>query len=342
MGSMNNDNIFLRGLIYKNDRRGATIMLTEMAVLTAIVFVLQMLAGSIPRFFGLFTVTLALAPIVIGSALYGPLAGAWLGLVFGAAVLISGDATPFMQINIFGTLATVLMKGMLAGFAAGLVYRLIEKKNTYVAVFAAALVCPVVNTGVFFLGCVLFFLPTIAEWGAAAGYQNAAAYMFVGLAGFNFLFEVGVNMILAPVLHRVILLINKKMPRRSVRTSTVEEHFNSIPIYKRKIGICILLSFITFGIYLIYWMYLLVKTTRAIKIAKSNCTGEMLCLLFVPFYSLYWWFTRGKLVKDKLAQNEVAIIGNEIAYLILGIFGLTIISMAIMQNDFNSLPTESA
>ena len=113
-----------------------------------------------------------------------------------------------------------------------------------------------------------------------------------------------------------------------------------IPVNKRKIGVCILLSILTFGLYQIYWGYLLVKNTRAIQKDESSCTGEMLCLLFVPFYSYYWWFTRGKIVKDKFAEQGYSAIGNEIAYLILGIFGLTIVSMAIMQNDFNSLKTE--
>ncbi|MBQ8380448.1 MAG: F0F1 ATP synthase subunit A, partial [Clostridia bacterium] len=114
-----------------------------------------------------------------------------------------------------------------------------------------------------------------------------------------------------------------------------------IPINKRKIGVCILLSIITLGIYQIYWEYLLVKNTRAIKKDESSCTGEMLCLIFVPFYSLFWWFTRGKIVKDEFAKYGHSAIGNEIAYLILEIFGLGIISMSIMQNDFNSLSSDS-
>ncbi len=112
-------------------------------------------------------------------------------------------------------------------------------------------------------------------------------------------------------------------------------------INKRNIATSILLSIVTFGIYFIYWEYLLVKNTRAIKKDDSSCTGEMLCLIFVPFYSLYWWFTRGKILKDDFANHGYSATGNEIAYLVLGIFGLSIVSMAIMQNDFNSLPSES-
>ena len=105
--------------------------------------------------------------------------------------------------------------------------------------------------------------------------------------------------------------------------------------------ICILLSIITFGIYGIYWLYLLVKNTRSIQKNTTSCTGEMLCLIFVPFYSLYWWYTRGEKVKQEFSQHNYASTGNGIVYLILAIFGLSIVSMAIMQSDFNSLKSET-
>ena len=206
------ENIFTKGLIVKNDRQAMTLMLTEMAVLTAIVVVLQLL-GSFIRF-GTFSVSLVLIPIVVGAALYGPLAGAWLGLVFGVVVLASGDAAAFLTVNPAGTVVTVLLKGMLAGFAAGTVYRLIENKNRLAAVFAAAAVCPIVNTGAFLLGCLAFFLPTLSEWGAAAGFDNVFVYMIVGLVGLNFLFELLFNVVLAPAVHRALLLIEKAVRSR--------------------------------------------------------------------------------------------------------------------------------
>ena len=75
-------------------------------IFTAIVFVLQLLGGGIR--FGMFSITLVLVPIVVGSAVYkwkpkswyGILTGAWLGLVFGIAVLVSGDAAAFMAIDV--------------------------------------------------------------------------------------------------------------------------------------------------------------------------------------------------------------------------------------------------
>lgn len=174
------------------------------AIFTALVVILQLL-GSFIRF-GPFSISLVLVPIVLGAALADAKIGGWLGFVFGAAVLISGDAAPFLAVNIAGTVITVLIKGLLCGIAAGLVFYGAQKVNRYFAVIAAAVICPVVNTGVFLLGCKLFFMETITEWGLALGFSNVGEYMFFGLAGGNFLFELGANIVLAPVILKVLSL----------------------------------------------------------------------------------------------------------------------------------------
>lgn len=174
---------------------------------TAIVVVLQFLGGSIR--FGMFSISLVLIPIVVGAAVYSWKAGAWLGFAFGVAVLLSGDAAAFLAVDVAGTILVVLLKGTLCGLFSGLVYALLEKHQPIVAVIAAAIVCPVVNTGVFLLGCQVFFLPTITEWAAQYGYADAGTYMVLGLAGVNFLIELGVNIVLAPVITRLIRLGKK-------------------------------------------------------------------------------------------------------------------------------------
>ena len=182
--------------------------LTLGAILTALVVVLQLLGQFIH--FGVFSISLVLIPIVVGAATCGPWIGAWLGLVFGITVLLSGDAAAFMAVNVPGTIVTVLLKGVLCGLLSGLTYRALANRSRIAAVVAAAAVCPIVNTGVFLIGCALFFFETIAGWATAAGFgENAVGYMFFVLAGGNFLFELGFNLVLSPIIVRLLDIANR-------------------------------------------------------------------------------------------------------------------------------------
>ena len=176
--------------------------LVGIGLFTAIVIVLQFLGGGIK--FGMFSISLVLVPIVVGAAVYGWKAGGLLGFAFGAAVLLSGDAAAFMAVDPIATVGVVLVKGVCCGICAGLLYKLASRANKILGVFAAAVICPVVNTGIFLLGCRLFFFETVSQWAVGFGYENAAAYMFLGLAGVNFLIELAVNLVLAPVIVRLI------------------------------------------------------------------------------------------------------------------------------------------
>jgi len=176
--------------------------LVLLALLTAIVIVLQVLGAFIK--FNTFSVSLVLIPIAIGSALLGSISGLWLGLVFGVVVLISGDAAPFMAVNPIATVIVVLLKGALAGFAAGELYNLFAKRNKTIAAVAAAIACPIINTGIFILGGYIFFLPTLTEWGIAAGAANVTAFIFLVMVGLNFLLELGISIVLSPTIVRLI------------------------------------------------------------------------------------------------------------------------------------------
>ena len=188
----------------KTAKRFDTRKLVLLALLTAIVIVLQILAIVTRPFLPTFSISLVLVPIVIGAALIGVYAGFWLGLAFGLAVLISGDASLFMAVDPAATIAVVLVKGALAGLAAGAVYKLLAKRNRTVATIFAAVVCPIVNTGIFIAGCYAFFLPTITQWGEAAGYSDVTAFIFLGMITINFLIEMGINIVLSPTIVRLI------------------------------------------------------------------------------------------------------------------------------------------
>lgn len=181
--------------------------LVGMALLTALVVIIYLLTMGL--FLGPFNITFALIPIVVGAAMYGIIPGTWLGLVFGGMVLATGGGNAFLAINAFGTVLTVLLKGAAAGAAAGAVYKLLVKKNKWVATICAAIAAPIANTGVFMLGCLVFFMPTLSEWGAGAGFASAGEYLVFGMVGLNFLVELGTNLVLSSVIVRLLDIIKK-------------------------------------------------------------------------------------------------------------------------------------
>lgn len=188
--------------------RNKTVRLATAGILTAIVVVFQFIGASIK--FGTFSVSLVLIPIVVGAALGGKGVSTWLGFIFGLVVLLSGDASVFLAIDPLGTVITVLLKGSLAGLVGGFAFEMLKKVNTYFAVIVSAILVPLTNTGIFLLGCRLFFFETIKEWAAGMSFENAFTYMIVGLVGVNFIFELVVNIVLSPSIVGIVKTLSKK------------------------------------------------------------------------------------------------------------------------------------
>lgn len=190
-----------------NNRREATQRLVLLALLTAIVAVLAYFGGFI-KIGGLASISLTLIPVVLGAALCGPAAGAWLGAVSGAVFFMTADAAFWLSLSIPGTIITVMVKGIMAGFCAGLVYKLPERFNRYVAVLVSAVVCPVVNTAIFLLGSMIFFLDAVKSM-AAAENVSVFVYLMVFFVGLNFVFELITNIVLSPAILRLINIRKK-------------------------------------------------------------------------------------------------------------------------------------
>ena len=188
--------------------RNKTVRLATAGILTAVVIVFQFIGASIK--FGTFSVSLVLIPIVIGAALCGKGISTWLGLVFSVVVLLSGDAAAFLAIDPLGTVITVILKGSLAGFIGGFAFEMLKKVNTYFAVIISAILVPLTNTGIFLIGCRLFFFDTIKEWAVGLGFENAFTYMIVGLVGVNFIFELVINIVLSPSVVGAVKKLSKK------------------------------------------------------------------------------------------------------------------------------------
>ena len=190
----------------------STRRLVGLAIFTAIVMVLQVVATFVKP--GAFPLNLTLIPIVVGAAIYGPGAGAFLGGVFGFVVVFAtvtgGDASAYIMFSArpFVTILLIMVKGILAGYCAGLVYRLFEANRPYWGVVVSAVVAPVVNTGIFCLSMALFYRELLIQW---AGGTSLVYFAIFGLTGVNFLMELGINMVLSPVIVRIIHIGKKEL-----------------------------------------------------------------------------------------------------------------------------------
>ena len=190
--------------------------LVIMGVMVAIVIVLQAFGGAIAIPGTGLSITLTLVPIVLGAILYGPVFGSVLGLAFGVMVSMSvlqGAAGPLsaamLSTHPFLTIFLCLFKGWACGFVAGLIGKIVmkkDKKYLYPGAFAAAAICPVVNTAIFCIGLVAFYGDIAKEYAAGT---SLLAFIFVAIIGTNFLIELAVNLIAAPVLVRVIRALKK-------------------------------------------------------------------------------------------------------------------------------------
>lgn len=180
------------------------------SILTALLVVLNLLS----TVFKIVTnINFTLIPIVLGALLMGVKGGAILGLISGLLTFMFGvtgvDAfTNFLFIeHPVLTFLTCTVKTTAGGALGGFVYSLLKKKRKYLGTFIAAAVVPVVNTGVFILGALTMY----DAISVLAGSTGVIYFLIIVCAGVNFLIELAVNVILAPVVFRIVDVIETRI-----------------------------------------------------------------------------------------------------------------------------------
>ena len=205
----------------KQKANNKTLHLVQLAMLIAIIAVLQFTGASIP--IGLVPLTFVLIPIVVGAFLLGPVDGAILGFVFGLITVIQTPQTPvllflFSYSPVLYVILAIL-KATMAGFLSGLIYKALDKafkgKFVYLKTTIASISAPIINTGIFALGMTLFFTPRLSaipnEFPELfGGYVNAMEVLFAGFILFNFIGEFLVSLVLSPAIVRIVEIVKKK------------------------------------------------------------------------------------------------------------------------------------
>ena len=189
-------------------QKSKTLLLVQYAILTALVIVLQLLSNVLS--FGAVQFSLSLIPLVIGAFLVGPFCSAYLGFVLGIVNLISSFQNPVLT-YLFNSspvlyVLTCVGKTVLAGLAAGWIYRALREK----AVLLASAAAPIVNTGTFFVMMAAFFQKAIAESCGLDPSANVIVFVITAFITFNFFIELGLNVILAPAFKAILKAVRSQ------------------------------------------------------------------------------------------------------------------------------------
>lgn len=200
-------------------QRTKILELVQLAMLAALVVVLQLLSALIPPIGGTVSITLTLIPVVIGAILFDKKGGAILGFVFGLIVMINcitgldPGGNILWNTNPIITALLCLVKGTLAGLVPAAVYsaiigkKAVSDKKKLLTTMLSAMLAPIVNTSTFVIGMLLFFKDTLTIW---ADGKPIMLYILLGLAGINFLIEFIINIILTPAIIRIVDVVKKK------------------------------------------------------------------------------------------------------------------------------------
>ena len=102
---------------------------------------------------------------------------------------------------------------------------------------------------------------------------------------------------------------------------------------QKNIVTCLILSFLTCGIYGIFWLVSMVDEINVIDSNESAPGGWMVLLfsfLTCGIYMLYWQYMAGKTLAKVNGGSD-----NGVLFIILNLFCLGLVNYCIMQNDIN-------
>lgn len=115
-------------------------------------------------------------------------------------------------------------------------------------------------------------------------------------------------------------------------------------IKKRDLVTAIILSIVTCGIYGIIWFVEITDDAKAAsndQTLPSGGTAFLLTLVTCGIYGFIWAYKMGKAINQARVNKGMVDDDKSVLYLVLQIFGLGIVSTALMQNDLNEIADQA-
>lgn len=110
-------------------------------------------------------------------------------------------------------------------------------------------------------------------------------------------------------------------------------------ISRRSVAFAIILSLITCGLYTIYWFIVLTNEVGELSGDYTFTGGKhfLLTLVTCGIWSFIWYYQVGKHIAEAQRQRYQYPSDNSVLYVILTLFGLGIVTYALVQSDVNKL-----
>ncbi len=107
-------------------------------------------------------------------------------------------------------------------------------------------------------------------------------------------------------------------------------------IEKRSIGVAILLSIITCGIYFYFWLYKIADDLYRVNGEESSAGMDiLLSIVTCGIYYIYLSYKLGKLSTRARIRYNLYQKDDSVLFLILAVLGLGVINLCIIQDDLN-------
>lgn len=112
-----------------------------------------------------------------------------------------------------------------------------------------------------------------------------------------------------------------------------------LSLNQRNIVLAIILTLVTCGIYGIYWFIVLTDEVGSLS-GDPSFTGVkhfLLTLVTCGIWSFIWAYQVGQHMAVAQRHRGLMATDNSVLYVILNLFGLSIVTYAMVQNDVNNL-----
>ncbi len=192
--------------------KNASKQVAILGIFSALIIILQILSAFMK--IGIFPLSFVLVPIILAANLYGIKESSILGGVFGVVVVVCNltgfDSLGFLLTQEEPLLTTVIcmLKGILAGTAAGAVALLLKKASPYLRTLGSAIITPIINTGIFLAGISLM-QGTIVDSMEKLGAKTSFGAFVITIITINFAAELVINILVSPALPNVIKAVNR-------------------------------------------------------------------------------------------------------------------------------------